>query len=202
MTTTKRPVGRPATIADPRQTIMAHAARMFATQGYENTSLSQIASATGISKAALYHYFPAKQEIYDAIVVEMLQNMKDQVWARVEQQSSFKDRLKAFMTAHADFFQDNYQEFVTLLHGISGTSRGRSAEELAARARYENALRSLVQSGTEAGDIRQQDTAVVARAILAPLNAMPRWFNPKGTRRAAEFAEEFFDLLFEGLRQR
>ena len=175
---------------------------MFATQGYENTSLSEVAKAIGISKAALYHYFPAKQEIYDAIVVEMLHNMETYVAARVNRHSSFRDRLKAFMKAHADFFQDNYQEFVTLLHGLSGNSRRRSPDEIAARDQYESTLRKLLTEGVEAAEIRRLDTASTSRAILATLNAMPRWYNPKGSRRAAEFAEEFFELFFEGLQPR
>lgn len=41
---------------------------LFSTQGYEATSVSQIAEAVGIRKASLYSHFASKQEILDALV--------------------------------------------------------------------------------------------------------------------------------------
>jgi AcrR family transcriptional regulator len=44
------------------------AAGLFAHQGFERTSLQQIADALGYSKAGLLHYFPSKKRLYQAVV--------------------------------------------------------------------------------------------------------------------------------------
>lgn len=44
---------------------------LFSVNGFEATSISQIANAVGISKASLYFYFKSKQEILDTLVVSM-----------------------------------------------------------------------------------------------------------------------------------
>ena len=46
---------------------------MFSQQGFEATSLSQIASAVGIRKASLYSHFESKQAILDELVKEVLE---------------------------------------------------------------------------------------------------------------------------------
>ncbi len=51
-----------------KQEILNVALDLFSTQGYEATSVSQIAEAVGIRKASLYSHFTSKQEILDALV--------------------------------------------------------------------------------------------------------------------------------------
>lgn len=51
-----------------KQKILNVALDLFSTQGYEATSVSQIAEAVGIRKASLYSHFASKQEILDALV--------------------------------------------------------------------------------------------------------------------------------------
>ena len=52
---------------------MEAALELFSVQGFEATSISQIASAVGIRKASLYSHFDSKQAILDALVQEVLE---------------------------------------------------------------------------------------------------------------------------------
>jgi AcrR family transcriptional regulator len=54
------PRGRAANYDDQREMILARAAALFAQRGYPATSMNQVAEATGLSKATLYHYFRDK----------------------------------------------------------------------------------------------------------------------------------------------
>lgn len=51
-----------------KQKIFNTALELFSVQGYEATSISQIADAVGIRKASLYSHFKSKQEILDALI--------------------------------------------------------------------------------------------------------------------------------------
>ena len=55
-----------------KQEILDAALELFSLQGFEATSISQIAGAVGIRKASLYSHFESKQAILDAIVKEVL----------------------------------------------------------------------------------------------------------------------------------
>ena len=55
-----------------KQEILEAALELFSMQGFEATSVSQIADAVGIRKASLYSHFENKQAILDALVKEVL----------------------------------------------------------------------------------------------------------------------------------
>lgn len=184
----------------PRETILRVASNLFAHGGFAATSLMDIASAVGVSKAAVYHYFPTKQVIYEAIVTDLLQRLHDHVAAALPPESEpAAQRLQAAMRAHAEFFESNYTEYVTLLHGFGGLNRVVSDEERAIRKQYESLFRGIVSSGIASGAFREANAAVVALGALSMLNWMTRWFDPKGARRAVEFADDYFDMLAHGI---
>ena len=56
-----------------KQEILAASLELFSAQGFEATSISQIAGAVGIRKASLYSHFESKQAILDALVKEVLE---------------------------------------------------------------------------------------------------------------------------------
>lgn len=56
-----------------KQAILEAALELFSVQGFEATSISQIASAVGIRKASLYSHFENKQAILDELVKEVLE---------------------------------------------------------------------------------------------------------------------------------
>ena len=56
-----------------KQEILEASLDLFSVQGFEATSISQIASAVGIRKASLYSHFENKQAILDAIVKDVLE---------------------------------------------------------------------------------------------------------------------------------
>ena len=53
--------------------ILEASLELFSVQGFEATSISQIASAVGIQKASLYSHFENKQAILDELVKEVLE---------------------------------------------------------------------------------------------------------------------------------
>ena len=56
-----------------KQEILGAALELFSVQGFEATSIAQIADAVGIRKASLYSHFENKQAILDALVQEVLE---------------------------------------------------------------------------------------------------------------------------------
>ena len=60
-----------------KQEILEAALDLFSVQGFEATSIAQIASAVGIRKASLYSHFENKQAILDALVQEVLEQYEE-----------------------------------------------------------------------------------------------------------------------------
>jgi len=192
--------GRPATLNAPHAAILRAATGLFAEKGFAETSLMDIAKVVGLSKAAVYHYFPTKQVIYEAIVVDLLHRLYAHVEGSVAGQNlPTAERLRTMMRSHAEFFENNYAEYVTLLHGVAGLNRVVGDEERTIRDRYEGLYRTVMLEGLGAGELRIEDPAIASRAVLSMLNWMTRWFDPQGPRRATHFAEAYFDILANGV---
>ncbi|MDY4187514.1 MAG: TetR/AcrR family transcriptional regulator, partial [Candidatus Borkfalkiaceae bacterium] len=70
-----------------KREIITAALDLFSTQGFEATSISQIADAVGIRKASLYSHFESKQAILDALILQVLEGYaKQSLFAKPKRQ--------------------------------------------------------------------------------------------------------------------
>ncbi|WP_210593359.1 TetR/AcrR family transcriptional regulator [Streptomyces sp. GESEQ-35] len=68
---------------DTRQRIQDVALELFAEQGYEKTSLREIAERLGVTKAALYYHFKTKEEIIVSLFEDLTKPIEDLIeWGR------------------------------------------------------------------------------------------------------------------------
>ncbi|MET9108135.1 TetR/AcrR family transcriptional regulator [Streptomyces zhihengii] len=68
---------------DTRQRIQDVALELFAEQGYEKTSLREIAEALGVTKAALYYHFRTKEDILISLFRDLTRPMDELLaWGR------------------------------------------------------------------------------------------------------------------------
>jgi len=66
---------RAADFEEKQRVILDHAAQVFADQGMEKASMSQIATVAQVSKALLYHYYPSKDALIFAIIMGHLEEL-------------------------------------------------------------------------------------------------------------------------------
>ena len=70
---------------DTRSQIREVALELFAEQGYDKTSLREIAERLGITKAAVYYHFKTKEEILASLFDEFFAGLDELVaWARAQ----------------------------------------------------------------------------------------------------------------------
>ena len=54
-----------------RRELVGHAVRFFGTDGFEGTSLEQVADASGVRKQTLLYYFPTKEALFEACMADL-----------------------------------------------------------------------------------------------------------------------------------
>lgn len=64
-----------------REQIVSHAMRLYEEQGIEATSVRDIMRSVGVSRSLLYHYFPDKEAVTEAVLDRYLQEFVDRVHA-------------------------------------------------------------------------------------------------------------------------
>lgn len=71
--------------ADTRTRIQEIALKLFIEQGYEGTSLREIAEALGVTKAALYYHFKSKEEIVTSLTENRVRAIEELIaWAQTQ----------------------------------------------------------------------------------------------------------------------
>ncbi|MGY4290726.1 AcrR family transcriptional regulator [Bradyrhizobium sp. LM2.7] len=200
LSTTKDGTANQAEQSDRVLQILAEAARLFATKGYDGTSMRDIAVACGISKSLLYHHFSNKDEIYARVAVgstlELYLFVRDRIPDGPPSQ-----KIRAFMVATAEYFRRYRWAWIASTTAFwNDPDRHRQKERLTRRDRFENFLRGLIQDAIDAGEIRNLDVPMTGRLILSSLNWMHRWYNPNKTATPEQIADIFFDMVFNGLR--
>ena len=88
---------------DIRTQILAHATRLFAEQGYDGTSVQQIADAVGIRKPSLLYHFKSKDSLRENVIAEMLAHW-NAVLPRLLLKASTDERFDSTMEALTEFF--------------------------------------------------------------------------------------------------
>lgn len=196
-------IGRPPSNENQREVILDYAAMIFAQKGFDGASISDLASTVGLSKAAIYHYFPNKRELADAIILNAMQRLVKTVSESVAEVSNPRDRLKIFMEIHAHEFELNSDRFITMLAGFEAMSVGpMKAEARELRAQYEMLLRQILQDGVDQGIFRAMDISMAGRAVLSMLSWLARWYRPDGRLSAREIASTYFELISGGFEVR
>src|SRR5262249_25537788 len=65
--------------ARTRTLLIASASQLFATRGYDRTSVETIIKQAGVSKGAFYHHFSTKEEVLDAVTGSIVANLMHEV---------------------------------------------------------------------------------------------------------------------------
>ena len=89
-------------MADTKERILLTALRLFAKDGYEAVSVSDIAGALGITKAALYRHYRNKRDIFDSILARMEQSDAEQAGEHGLPEGTAAEMEGAYRTASAE----------------------------------------------------------------------------------------------------
>jgi TetR/AcrR family transcriptional regulator, cholesterol catabolism regulator len=199
--------GRPRKTAEHRtprkEEILDVAAALFAEHGFEAVSLADIATAVGLSKTTLYHYFERKEQILGTLVVATIRQLNEFVASRVPAEAAADAKLIAFMEAQAEFFERHRTHFKVLLTQIGSltdpTTRDAAVEW---RVHYENTIRRIMQEGVASGLFSAERPNSVVRAVLASLYWLVRWYRPDGSTPARVIAREYAQVVLYGVAAR
>ena len=181
-----------------RRDEILHAALLaFRARGYHETTLDDIATRLGVRKTALYHYFPDKEAILWACHRQALVEL-DRILAEAALLRGAPAQLRHVVKEHVRVMVDTL-EGSPLAFEVTAFRPARQREIIAARDRYERALRRMIDRGVKARSFRRVDSKIATFAILGAINWIARWYRPEGTLHAPELGAQFAAFLVGGL---
>ncbi len=192
------PRGRAKTYDDQRESILAHAATLFAHRGYPGTSMNEVAQACGLSKATLYHYYKDKYAILVSIAeghVQRLHALVAEVGAeRLPPEAHLRELVRRIVEEYAGA-QHAHRVLTEDVRFLDPADRerilGKEREVVAGFARVVAALRP---------DLKKAKLAKPLTMLLfGMINWMFTWMKPDGPLDHASMAPIVADLFLGGL---
>ena len=196
--------------ADARpEEILNAALSEFTSRGFEAARMEDIAKRAGLSKAAIYLYFPSKMAVLEALIeakVGPLAQHAQTLLAMGADDPLMALRMLATAAAHR-MADPNLIAVPRLVIGISGRFPEIATyyrEQVVEKAR--GALETLIEGAMAKGQMRPADKNAVVRAFIGPLFFEAMWTHVLGGETALndpqKLIEQQFDVLLSGLEPR
>ena len=185
-----------------RDQILRTAADLFRERGYRATTLEHIAARMGMSKASLYKYFHAKEEMLAAISRGTIETFTRELSLVLGSDMPPEDKLRRVVRDHVRFVIAN-RSFLTVFFSEEANLPPRRARALAAQPdRYDKGVEAIVSEGARRGVFRDVPPRLVVFGLLGMLNWLYKWYNPRGRWGAEEISAAFLSLVEGGLLRR
>jgi AcrR family transcriptional regulator len=187
----------PRVYEEKRQEILRAATEAFRKEGYSNATLERIAADLEVTKAAIYYYFPRKDDLLFAICEDAV----NRAFANLASSSgelTVRGRLESVITAHIEELVENLSVWTVYFQEIGIRSDERAKTIVARQHELEDQLEQLIQQGIDAGECYATNPRVAVLGIFGMCNSLPRWYR-RTPLDPALIASEFSALVLEGL---
>lgn len=181
--------------------VLAFAADLFARNGYASTTVRDIADAAGILSGSLYHHFPSKEAMVDAILQsflgEILGDYDEILAAGLPPRETFAALANASFAA-----MERHQPAIVIYQndGRHLAALERFAYLRDAGVRFERAWVGVLEAGVDGGDFRSSvEPALAYRFVRATLWSVARWYRPDGGLTPRQISGQYLSFLLDGI---
>lgn len=185
---------------DKKQEILQAAQQSFSMFGYKATTMDHVAKASQVAKGTIYNFYGNKEELFQAVIGELLKEMKVKAEKAMDDDRPLKENVHAALVELLEY-RRSHQLTVKLVYEAKdiGTNAVREAldhiEELIL-----NYLKEKIIKAIEKGDIRRCDPEITAFIMLKLYRAFILDWEERHEPLAKEEMFQLFDeYVFKGL---
>lgn len=182
-----------------REDILEAAAQVFRQKGFHGASMKDIAEAVSLQKASLYHHVSSKQEILLSILDRALELLLDKISTISNQDLSADQKLRMMIREYLQIIAENIDLATVLLFEHRALDRKQHARHIPYRDQFEALWRDVIAEGTRTKLFKCDNPALATRALFGTLNWTITWYRPDGSLTIEQIADQYSDLLLNGL---
>jgi TetR/AcrR family transcriptional regulator, cholesterol catabolism regulator len=191
---------RQETRQEPRQEILRAAARLFQQQGYDGTSMNDVAAALKLSKGGLYHHFQSKDEILFHIMSHAMEITEERVINAVRRIEGAEERLRTLIRLHIQVvLSPEDREITVMLHENHPLPPALRRKINGRKKDYVHFVEHLV---ADVQRKRNSSATVTPRAgafaLVGMINWIYQWYKPDGPLTGEALVQQYTDIFFRG----
>ena len=183
-----------------RNRVFEVAAEVFHRKGYDNTSMSDVASAAGLTKAGLYHHISSKESLLYTVLDYGLDLTQAYVLEPLKEISDPLERLKTMIDLHLRLvLQERNLEVTGLLHECKTLSASDRNKINRRKKEYVRIATDIIGEVTKKYNLSNINPKLAAYALRGMLNWTYQWYKPSGSNTREEIVETFQQIFLQGI---
>lgn len=194
------PRGRAANYADQQDSILQHAALLFAAQGFQGTSMLELARAAGVSKALLYHYYEDKYQLLVAIAEGHIDRLKALVDRVIAQGAPPGERLPELIRCIVEEYADAHCHHQVLVQDLKYLDE-KDQRRIHSKERKVVAAFAAAIAEAHPGLATAQLEKALTMLIFGMINWLFTWFSDDGPLDYPQMAQLVTQFVTGGLRE-
>lgn len=192
--------GREAKKAQAERTLLEHAARLFVEKGFGGTSLKDIADSMGLTRGAIYYYFPNKEALLSKLVDELTINAAKDIDAwQAKATGSPSERLGGLVRERINYVIQRGFKVRLLELAEAALPDDLARRSRAAKRHILDVYTAIIREGIAEGEFRPVDERIAAFGLIGMVNWTAWWFDPDRGRRADDVAKELSEMATQSL---
>jgi AcrR family transcriptional regulator len=190
---------------DTRRRILDAALTSFVDDGFERTTIARIRERSGASNGALFHHFPSKEAIADALYVEAIASFQTGLWDLVRARPRSLRAAVRGTIAHQLTWVEHNRRLATFVyardHLDPDSSGGASVSAL--NRELASAWREWMTPLLERGELSVTSMVVISSIVGGPAHAIARrWLAGHLDQPPSAFMDELTDAACAGLQNK
>ena len=189
-----------------RAEILEQAEKIFAAKGFYNTTVAEIAGASGFAVGTIYQFFESKEQLYTAMLTEKLNMMYEGIRKAVGQEAGVFRKIEVLTASNFQFVESN-AEFCSIFVRGDHLSLSEGSEALRERmirdyADHVSFIEEVIREGIRTEDLKKMDPRMMAAALLGIINSCSfKWLTVAKEGSLETKVPFVLDIFLEGVRQ-
>ena len=181
-----------------REAVLRQSARIFGRRGYHNASLDDVAKSLNVSKGTLYNYVKDKEEILFECHKMALDIGEKAFEQTQEHPGNGRERLASMLHDYIVMLHDKLGA-CGILTEVDALKPSHRKEIVARRDDHQQRFVAMLEAGMADGSLRKLDIKLAIYTFMGAINAIPRWYSPKGRLTNMQIADAMVDMLMNGM---
>jgi AcrR family transcriptional regulator len=183
-----------------RHRVFEVAAEVFHRKGYDNTSMSDVAAAAGLTKAGLYHHVSSKESLLYTVLDSGLDLTESYVMKPLEGIQDPLDRLKTMIDLHLRLvLEERNLEVTGLLHECKTLATADQTRINRRKKEYVRMTTKLISDVARKYGVKHVNPKLAAFALLGMLNWTYQWYSTAGSNSREEIVKSFQRIFLQGI---
>lgn len=182
-----------------RSELIQIAAHLFRQQGYERTTVRDIAHRAGMKSGSIFYHFRSKEEILHAVMALGITDTTEKLRQALAHATTPQAKIATLFHVHLrSLLADNRDALAVMLYEWRSVSEASRPELIALRDEYEALWQPVLTEAAAAGVIAaKQDIALLRRMLLGALHWSAQWFDDAGQYDVETLAEQMLACFFQ-----